>query len=474
MRTQMLILVGFLTAIFGSFDANAACGVFEVSKGDIKVQSAQTKQITAAGVGAKICSGDTVISGKDSRAKLKMEDGNELNISPDSKIALENYQFDPAQNKKKVLLNILQGKVRAATKQENMYNDKSRDGADNSFQVKTKSAVAGVRGTDFLTGFDPKTNKSEVVTFKGKVEFGQPGPGGSIQNAVQVGAGQKTEATPGQPPAPPKSIPPRELQQMNSETKADTGGSQSSGSTDKKSDKSDKKDGGGDKAGDKKDGGSDKQADKKDGAPEKKDGGGDKSASSGNGDKGGGDKSASGGGDKASGGSGDKQAGTGGGDKAGSPGGEKGGPAGGDSKQAGSNGGSGNSGGGSAGGPGAGSAGGDSGSKGSPSASTGAPAAGGASGPAMSSPGGEGSRGPASVSGPSGGSMINAVEIGGGTGFAGAPPVSSPTTPGTSLPVLQPLPTTAVPNTICDACRAAQDAKNTTSKLNITIKLPAK
>lgn len=234
LKSALPMVYGFIVLVLAAVvaqDASAACGQLEVSKGDVQVESGQTKQTAAAPVGAKICSGDTVISGKDSRAKIKMEDGNELNISPDSKIVLENYQFNPAENKKKVLLNVLQGKVRAATKQENMYNDKSHDGADNSFQVKTKSAVAGVRGTDFLTGFDPKSNKSEIVTFRGKVEFGQPGANGQILNPVQVSAGQKTESLPGQPPSAPKSVPPRELQQMNTETKAETaaGGSNSSG-----------------------------------------------------------------------------------------------------------------------------------------------------------------------------------------------------------------------------------------------------
>jgi hypothetical protein len=199
---------------FISQSAWASCGTVEVSKGDIKIFSAQTKQLAPAAVGAKICSGDTITAGADSRAKLKMEDGNELNISPDSKIVLESYQFNPAQNKKKVLLNVLQGKVRATTQRENMYNDKASDGDNNTFQVRTKSAVAGVRGTDFLTGYDSKTGKSEVVTFRGKVDFGQPGPNGTITNAVHVGAGQKTEASPGQPPAPPHAVPAKELNSM--------------------------------------------------------------------------------------------------------------------------------------------------------------------------------------------------------------------------------------------------------------------
>jgi hypothetical protein len=236
------ILCAFALVSGLALDARAACGDLVVSKGDVKIASGKTKAVSPAPEGTKICSGDTIIAGPQSRAKIKMEDGNELNISPDSKIVLEQYEFKPEENKKKVLLNILSGKVRAATAKEGMYNDKSTDGQANTFQVRTKSAVAGVRGTDFLTGYNPSNNKSEVVTFRGKVEFGQPGPGGRILNPVQVIAGQKTEVLAGQPPAPPRPVPPAELDKMNTDTKADTSTSKNNSPGAANEDKKDKKD----------------------------------------------------------------------------------------------------------------------------------------------------------------------------------------------------------------------------------------
>jgi hypothetical protein len=154
-----------------------------------------------------------------------MEDGNELNISPNSKIVIETYQYDTASNKKKVMLNVLRGKVRATTREENMYNDKAKDGQANTFQIRTKSAVAGVRGTDFLTSFDAKANKMEVVTFRGKVEVGQLGAGGSITKSVFVAVGQKTEVVGGQAPSLPKAMPAGELMKQNTETRNESPGS---------------------------------------------------------------------------------------------------------------------------------------------------------------------------------------------------------------------------------------------------------
>jgi hypothetical protein len=214
----MKALLFSLVTLASAHAAFASCGTFEVSKGDVKTQS-PSGSVVAATVGSKICSGDTVISADSSRAKIKMEDGNELNISPNSKIVIETYQYDVASNKKKVLLNILKGKVRATTREENMYTDKAKDGQANTFQVRTKSAVAGVRGTDFLTGFDPKTKRTEVITFRGKVEVGLPGPGGTIVNSVSVVVGQRTQVLPGQPrPELPKALPAGELMKQNNES----------------------------------------------------------------------------------------------------------------------------------------------------------------------------------------------------------------------------------------------------------------
>lgn len=223
MKTYARILASALVAFAYAQSAQASCGVVDAVKGDVKITS--PGKSTAAANGTKVCAGDSVISGADGRARLKMEDGNEINVSPDSNVKLETYQFNPAENKKKVMLNLLKGKVRTATKEENMYNDAAKDGQANSFQVRTKSAVAGVRGTDFQTSFNPTTNASSVVTFHGNVEFGQPGPNGGIKNSVHVMGGQTSTAAGGTAPQAPTKVPPGELKKIDAGSKVDAPGS---------------------------------------------------------------------------------------------------------------------------------------------------------------------------------------------------------------------------------------------------------
>ena len=227
--SKRLFIVIAALSLFITERASASCGKFVVVKGDVQIDIAKTQKNEKAKVNSEICAGDSVTAGKEARAKIVMVDGNELNISPETKMTIEGYEFQPEQEKKKVLLNVLFGKVRANVKQK--YDDQSKDSASNSFQVKTKSAVAGVRGTDFLTSYAPTTGKSEVVTFSGKVDVGQVGPGGTLINAVSVTAGQKTVAAPNQPPAPPVAVPPSELKQLNNSSSSSSNTQSPSGAT---------------------------------------------------------------------------------------------------------------------------------------------------------------------------------------------------------------------------------------------------
>lgn len=189
-------------------------GVLRVVKGDVQIKAVKDGATTKARLGGKIFPKDTIITGKDARAKIVMTDNNEINVSPDSQLVLQSYVYEPEKGKKDVLLNVIYGKVRSKVEQK-------YDGKNSQFQVKTPSAVAGVRGTDFMTSFNNLTGTSQVVTFEGEVAFGQPGPGNTIVGQVSVQPGQMSMVSPGQPPAAPTALPKSQLAQIDNESKAE-------------------------------------------------------------------------------------------------------------------------------------------------------------------------------------------------------------------------------------------------------------
>lgn len=189
---------------------NEISGTMMVVKGEVKITNSKTGKTDAAKVGSKVHSGDTIASGADSRAKIVMSDKNVINISPDSKITIAKYENDPKKDSRNVELKVDYGKVRASVEQK-------YDGEKNKFNIRTPTAVAGVRGTDFVTGFNPRTQQTRIITFTGVVAAGQPGPSGQILNAVFVRPGMATNIDQGKPPEPPRPMPSDEMQRVETE-----------------------------------------------------------------------------------------------------------------------------------------------------------------------------------------------------------------------------------------------------------------
>ncbi len=213
LKTLSGVFLFFILISPNTFANSNAHGVLMVVKGDVQV--IQKDKTVKAKVGTKVVQGDTISTGKDSRAKLVMVDKNVINISPNSKFLLEKYEYNPDTNKKGALLNVIYGKVRTTVNQK-------YDGDTNKFQVKTKSSVAGVRGTDFLVSFNEVTSTSKVVTFEGVVEVGSGlDKMGKITNPVSVTPGQFTVAAMGTAPATPVVMPEAEMNSLNSQTVAE-------------------------------------------------------------------------------------------------------------------------------------------------------------------------------------------------------------------------------------------------------------
>lgn len=206
----MILLITFIT---GPLAYSESSGSFTVVKGDVQIISKDGKSEKAK-IGKKVVPSDTIVSGKDSRAKVVMIDKNIINISPETKITLEKYIYDPSTGDKQVSLDVTYGKVRATVEQK-------YDGEKNKFHIKTPSAVAGVRGTDFLTSYSTQSRETKIITFEGRVAVGAPGPGGNIVNPVYVNPGQMTTATQGSAPTPPTAVPKEEFSKMNSESQAE-------------------------------------------------------------------------------------------------------------------------------------------------------------------------------------------------------------------------------------------------------------
>jgi hypothetical protein len=118
---------------------------------------------TAAVIGSAVNQGDQLRTGKPGRLRVVFQDDTVLTVTDDSRVVVDQQVFDPAQGKTRSVLELLGGKVSALVGE--YYH---RSGA--TYEIKTVTAVAGVRGTEFVVQYNAGDDVTEVVGLSGKVE----------------------------------------------------------------------------------------------------------------------------------------------------------------------------------------------------------------------------------------------------------------------------------------------------------------
>ncbi len=95
----------------------------------------------------------SIVTQKKTFVQIKMSDGSKVTIGPSSKMVLS------IENKNASLFSLLKGKLRIKAKRK----DKKH------LFIKTRTASLGVRGTDFVVNYTPKSNRTSILTFEGNV-----------------------------------------------------------------------------------------------------------------------------------------------------------------------------------------------------------------------------------------------------------------------------------------------------------------
>lgn len=95
-------------------------------------------------VKAPVAPGDTLITGRESYARVKFPDGGEISLRPDSHFKILSFHFNEQQPEKdNAGFSLLKGSMRA------LSGLVGKRGDPDSYQIKTLAATAGIRGTEF-------------------------------------------------------------------------------------------------------------------------------------------------------------------------------------------------------------------------------------------------------------------------------------------------------------------------------------
>ena len=170
----------------------------------------------------KVESGDVLRTKSLSKAQITFIDNSVITLSPESRLAVDEYQFEPGQQKRNAVLNLFQGMAHVVVNK--LFKVKEPD-----FVIKTHTAVTGVRGTDFgirlqpnastilnfqgvtqVANIFPEVSKLDRRAFKAAFAFGSPGS----PNSVLLKDMQGTTVGRGLPPTLPFTITAQDQQQF--------------------------------------------------------------------------------------------------------------------------------------------------------------------------------------------------------------------------------------------------------------------
>jgi len=161
-------------------------------KGTVLVKAAGSAEWVEGTDKMVINEGDEIKTRGGSSAIIKMDDGSMLKVGPLAAMKVDKLAKSGQNNQTSMGIEV--GKT---------WNRVNRMTSDSSFDVKTPTAVAGVRGTYFSSEVE-KTTDSTFDVFDGQIEVSSSSDPSS---AVVVGENQRTQVSPGKTPTSPSTIP---------------------------------------------------------------------------------------------------------------------------------------------------------------------------------------------------------------------------------------------------------------------------
>ena len=175
--------------------AQTEVGTVAAMQGALQVQRAATWQ--NASVGAPIFVGDRLRTGANDAAKVVFRDDSVLDVAPKSELTVDKQAFDADGRRFDTLLRVVKGKVRAWVS-EYYRQPRAR------YEIETPTAIAGVRGTEFIVLYDPNAEVTDIVGLAETVEVA--GKLGVLGAGVQVGPRLLSRVEKGRFPTAPQQL----------------------------------------------------------------------------------------------------------------------------------------------------------------------------------------------------------------------------------------------------------------------------
>jgi hypothetical protein len=158
----VLVVLAFQVGSLTYAQADAV-GRLTLVEGRVDLLKGGQLPATPAKVDDGVQPGDVLRTKSQSKAQVTFIDNSTLALAPESRVAIEAYMFDSAQNKRHAVLQLFQGLAHAVV-------SKVYKSAEPDFVVKTHTAIMGIRGTEFGIRLHP--NSSTILNLAGVLQVG--------------------------------------------------------------------------------------------------------------------------------------------------------------------------------------------------------------------------------------------------------------------------------------------------------------
>ena len=184
-----------LAALSAVAQAQSEAGTIAAVQGTFEVRHGGAWQTATVGLAVSV--GDRLRTGADGRGKVVFQDDSVLDLAPNTEFELDSQTFDPGAKRYQSILRLVKGKVRAWVSE--YYREPHA-----RYEVETPTAVAGVRGTEFIATYNSAAEVTEIVGIADQVEVS--GKLAVIGAAVQVGPQFYTRVQKGRFPSAPQRL----------------------------------------------------------------------------------------------------------------------------------------------------------------------------------------------------------------------------------------------------------------------------
>jgi hypothetical protein len=193
-RLKTTLTVSLFTATFClASTSSQAQAVGTVASMEAPAEVGRSGNWFPASLGMLIQQGDTLRTGQGGRLRVIFEDDSVVSLAAGSELVVDEAVYEGGRRVRSVM-DLLQGKVRALVSEY----------TGSTFELGTPTAVAGVRGTDFIVVYDESAGRTDVVGVTGAV--GVRGALGVVAQEVTVGAQQISRVERGKLPTKPERL----------------------------------------------------------------------------------------------------------------------------------------------------------------------------------------------------------------------------------------------------------------------------